>query len=258
MTTQQRAALLSGGPPKDGPMPQAQDGSKWDAAKLKKAATITCPIMTTLFVNGDLECTEEGLATKEQLMDALRRTGLRNDDMASALAGAAKDGPINIFKMDGGAKFEHSVSTGARDPGFNEEKFQKMAEFADENKRLYAPQWNNLLKYFTANPNDVNTNSNMRRAGVPGRGVDMMAVSGAMLVAFGRDEKGDGKSLYLTVDDLRGLYEFGKYPQGWVVREWGFANVAKATWSILRARWCSCFGSKADVVETSDDSLQKL
>ena len=81
------------------------------------------------------------------------------------------------------AKFEHSVSTGARDPGFNEEKFQKMAEFADENKRLYAPQWNNLLKYFTANPNDVNTNSNMRSAGVPGRGVDMMAVSGAMLVA---------------------------------------------------------------------------
>ena len=47
-------AVLSGGPPKDGPMPGATDGSRWDASKLEKAATITCPVMNTLYMNGDL------------------------------------------------------------------------------------------------------------------------------------------------------------------------------------------------------------
>ena len=220
-------------------MPQATDGSRWDPSKLEKAAAITCPVLNTLYMNGDLDCTEDGLATKEQLMDALKRTGLRSDFLADALSGAANDGPINVFKMDGGMKFEHSVSTGARDPSFNEAKFNQMASFANPEGRLYATEWKRLLSYFTKHPNDTNKTPNL-----PGKGTDMMAVSAGMLVAFGRDEKGDGKSLFLTVEDLRGMYELGKYPVGWALRKWGVVDMLGGVRRLLFAGCCGC-SSKA-------------
>ena len=86
---------------------------------------ITCPCLCALYMNGDLETSPEGWASEKQLMDALERSGLRDKFMAKTLSKIAKDGPVNIFELDGSAG-EHSASSGIRDPKPDGGKFDEM------------------------------------------------------------------------------------------------------------------------------------
>jgi hypothetical protein len=222
------------------------DGSSFDPTRKANGDKIICPVLASLYMNGDLRCTEDGVATVDDLVDAIQKTGLSGAvsiagirKFATSITGEA--GSVNVFKMDGNARAEHTVSTGARDPGPNATAFEKLASFADEAGRMYAAQATNMVNHFTKNPNDRNPQ------GLPG---GVLGAYGLLVTAFGRDEQGDGKGPYMTVDDLRGMYLEGKYPKDWVVREWGLFDAVKQIIRIKTALWwiwccCSCCSKKS-------------
>jgi hypothetical protein len=200
------------------------DGSSFDPTRKANGDKIICPVLASLYMNGDLRCTEDGVATVDDLVDAIQKTGLSGAvsiagirKFATSITGEA--GSVNVFKMDGNAR----------------------AELADEAGRMYAAQATNMVNHFTKNPNDRNPQ------GLPG---GVLGAYGLLVTAFGRDEQGDGKGPYMTVDDLRGMYLEGKYPKDWVVREWGLFDAVKQIIRIKTALWwiwccCSCCSKKS-------------
>ena len=159
-------------------------------------------------MNGDLELSPEGMATEKQLMDALERSGMRDKTLAKTLSSAAKDGPINIFEMDGGSG-EHSASSGIRDPKPDGAKFDEAWGSFAEGDRFTLSSLESTVKYVRAHPNDVN-----KTAKLP-LGIDLLAVSAsvAVLEAWGTPSESGEK--YMLVKDLRALFLEGRYPPGW-------------------------------------------
>lgn len=209
---------------------------------------ILCPVMAALYNNGDLEVGEDG-ATMEQLSDGFKRTGCNSSILIKAIAGLAKDRPLNIFDMGvhefhegnqeeelkrnqmGGmmAPVAHKTSSGLRNPAPDENKFKEfVAQYGigKEGEKIFTAR--ELGKIVHDGRNDPER----IKLGNPQGPDAFLGTWAAMLDVFGRrDEKG---RYYLTEADLHALFIESKYPDGWDLHEWTLSTCAGRVLAVKR------------------------
>ena len=245
------------------------DGSKYDASKVAKSEKIICPILKSLYINGDLQIDEDGLTSFEASSLAMRRLGIRDASLINLVHGGSGQvlddrGRFDIFGMDGNIN-EHPVSSGIMEVETREErvaKFEELASFATDDGRIYALQAARIVAHYRAHPHDINRQASVpipccpkSKVGMPAnyafmRGFAFLGTFAGIIGCMGRTD-GSGFlsraffSKYVTVEDLRGLYLDGRYPPGWEERhavlglfDFLFANSVLMSYCLLQLMCC--------------------
>lgn len=194
---------------------------------------IICPLLATLYNQSELALDANNCATTEALEAALRASGMTSDFLVSKLsAGATKDGPLDVFAMDGNVAVEHAFSTGTRDPGPDEAVFEKWLQFGqvvNGERRFYASDLKDVIDFFKKQK-EVKEEQNKK-------GVDaMLGVYSGILEGFGRY---DGVKQYLTSTDLHCIFIDAKYPEGWVKHDWGMGSMLAEIISVKTGGCCN-------------------
>ena len=162
-----------------------------------------------------------------QLKEGLERVGVRNylvEWFFSNFLVPPEETPLKIFEIDGNPKIEHGFSSAVRDPGPpSEDNFEVIASYADENGRLNEDEMAEMVQGYISAKNDPNPER--QNFG----GIFFKTAFAALIQSFARD---DGKDYYFTVEDLRGLYLEGKYPQNWTVRAWGLFDLLSSIYDL--------------------------
>jgi hypothetical protein len=171
------------------------------------ADKIPCPALLSFYNNDWLNPDQQGNVTTTQLDDALARAGINANVRKFLVKGADKidevPDSINLFALHD-SKLDHSGSTGIRDPEVNPEKLENALLKFGENGRMYA-------EHFAAAAN----HAKLQDPGFKGATIQILEFS-ALLEVFGRVDESEKR--YLTVDDVKGLWIDGKFPQDWQPR----------------------------------------
>jgi len=170
---------------------------------------IPCPFLLAAYNHGELNPAPDGTLSTDALEKAVLDTGL-SPLLSKTLvwnADRADDIPdsVNLFELHD-TVLDHSGSTGVRDPDIDLDKLEELVGFAEDG-RMYS-------KHFAA------ATSHFRKddPGFTGTVQESMELT-TLVEVYGRpDEDGDR---YLTVDDVRGLWAEGRYPEGWQRRPRG-------------------------------------
>lgn len=171
------------------------------------ADKIPCPALLSFYNNDLLNPDEHGNVTTAQLDAVLASVGLNAKVRGTLVKGADKtDEAINSFNLFAlrDSKLDHSGSTGIRDPEINPEKLENTLLKFSENDRMYA-------EHFAAAAN----HAQLQDPGFTGTLIETLEFT-ALLEVFGRVD--ESKKRYLTVDDVKGLWIDGKFPQDWQPR----------------------------------------
>lgn len=172
-----------------------------------KADKIPCPALLSFYNNDLLNPDENGNVSTAQLDDVLESVGLNAKVRGILVKGADKTDEVrdsfNLFDLRD-SKLDHSGSTGIRDPEINPEKLESALLRFSENGRMYADHFAAAANY-----------AQQQDPGFKGGMVQTLEFT-ALLEVFGRVD--EAKKRYLTVDDVRGLWMDGKFPQGWQPR----------------------------------------
>jgi hypothetical protein len=171
------------------------------------ADKIPCPALLSFYNNDWLNPDERGNIATAQLDDALTRVGINANIRTFLVKGADKldevPDSVNLFALRD-SKLDHSGSTGIRDPEINPEKLENALLKFSENGRMYA-------EHFAAAAN----HAKLQDPGFKGATIQILEFS-ALLEVFGRVDESEKR--YLTVDDVKGLWIDGKFPQDWQPR----------------------------------------
>lgn len=168
------------------------------------ADKISCPALLSFYNNGELNPDKDGNVTTSQLDEVLASVGI-NDKVRKALVKGADNtdeipDSFNLFALRD-SKIDHSGSTGVRDPEVNPEKLESALLSFSENGRMYAEHFAAAANY-----------SQMQDPGFKGSMIQTAEFT-ALLEVFGRVD--ESQKRYVTVDDVKGLWIDGKYPEGW-------------------------------------------
>lgn len=185
------------------------DGSSW--CERPNADKIPCPAMLAFYNNGLMNPDEDGVVTTDDLDKVLESFGVsalvRNVLVRSADGSdEIRDCKFNLFGMRN-TSIDHAGSTGVRDPKVDPEKLESALLHFGENGRMY-------VEHFAAAAN----HGEKHDPGIKGTLTQTMEFA-ALLELFGRaDESG---KRYLTDEDVRGLWIYGKFPKDWQPRSDG-------------------------------------
>lgn len=180
-------------------------GKEWQ--ERPNADAIPCPALLSFYNNGWLQADTDGNVTIESLKTALTEAGI-SEDVRKALLGMA-DGSdkipdsFNLFDLRE-SKLNHTGSTGIRDQRVSPELLEDALLKFSEEGRLYA-------EHFAAA-------ANYGAEGDPGlKGTILQTIEfRALLEVFGRLDKHQQR--YLTIEDVKGLWLEGRFPDGWQPR----------------------------------------
>jgi len=190
----------------------------------RDSSTIICPILATLYNQGDLEVDENGCCTQEQLKKALMKTGC-SGSLLSVLSLPAKNKPLNIFEMTQNKSVAHKISSCIRNPQPDEGALYKFFDdYVTKRDVITTKELGMAWSGMTSDPEAKGNSEGMPL---------MIAVFATMIEAFGRAENG---RCYLTKDDLHDLYIGMKYPAHWQPHKYGFFDVVKRTRAIQKKR----------------------
>jgi hypothetical protein len=189
----------------------------------RDSSAIICPVLATLYNQGDLEVDQHGCCTREQLMKGLMKTGC-SGTLLKVLTLPASKGPLNIFELKQNKAVAHKVSSCIRNPQPDEGALHK---FFDEyvTDVITAKE---LGKAWSTMSNDPELAAKSNPEGKP----LMIAVWAAMLEAFGRTDAG---GLYLTKEDVHGLYIDLKYPKDWQPHKYGSFTIVKRVRQLMKS-----------------------
>lgn len=178
--------------------------------------TITCPVLGSLFKNGDLEPDDDGMIGRQQTLDALLRIGI-SSAVANGATGANFDHlvepqQIHLFGMDLNRDValdptmvskEHDFSTGIRDGSEpNIDKYKEFEQFIDTDGDKSAWSQTDVdaaITHFEENSNDFGENQNG------------LSTIKTMLREFGENET-------LTRGDMKRLFVYSTYPPAFLVK----------------------------------------
>jgi hypothetical protein len=216
----------------------SQQGEKMSASNEPRkdlADKIPCPFLFTAYNNGELKTGDDGIVAIDDLKAVLAKVGA-SPKVQELLANLAEksDGVendvFNLFSLRE-SNLNHSGSTGIRDPKVDPEKLENsLLKFA-ENGRMYS-------EHFAAAANQARALD----PGLKGTVTQTLEFT-ALLEVFGRLDENEKR--YLTVDDVKGLWIDGKYPDGWQPRaanEIGVTDVAFGTAAMVIKRILKRFG----------------
>lgn len=171
------------------------------------AESIPCPALLAFYNQGLLQPDERGNVALKQLEKVLESVGL--SPMVQKILVRAADGTdkipdsFNLFHLRE-SNLDHTGSTGIRDPEVTPEELDEALLRFSEGGRMY-------LSSFAA----VAAHACSKDPGLKGTMIQNVELS-ALVEVFGRvDEKG---RRYLTVEDVKGLWIDGKYPESWTPR----------------------------------------
>lgn len=211
---------------------EANDNS-WP--KRRDADEIPCPALFSLYNNGLLNPDDHGNVTTAHLEDVLASVGLDATVRTVLTKGADKTdeapGSFNLFRLRE-STLDHTGSTGIRDPEVNANKLESALLDFSKNGRMYAEN-------FAAAAN----HAQLQDPGFKGTIIQTLEFT-ALLEVFGRVD--ENKKRYLTVDDVKGLWIDGKFPQDWQPRasdEIGIDDVAAGVTAIAVKRLLQLLGS---------------
>ncbi len=198
------------------------------------ADKIPCPALLSFYTNGSLNPDEDGNVTTAHLDEVLASAGISTNVRKALVKGADKTDEIpdsfNLFALRD-SHLDHSGSTGIRDPDVNAEKLDNALLRFSENGRMYAD-------HFAAAANQAQ----LQDPGLKGT-IIQTAEFTALLEVFGRVDESNKR--YLTVDDVKGLWIDGKYPQDWQPRaadDIGVGDVTAGVAEIAVKRLLSMLG----------------
>lgn len=194
--TNQETTLESSNTPSDG---------AW--CKRHNADKIPCPALLSFYNNGLLCPDKDGNVSTEHMMEVLASVGVGPKVRDILVKGADKTDEIpdsfNLFKLRN-SRLDHAGSTGVRDPKVDPDKLDEALLKFSENGRMYA-------EHFAAAANQAQK----KDPGLVGTAIQTVEFT-ALLEVFGRVDESNKR--YVTVDDIRGLWIDGKYPQDWTPR----------------------------------------
>jgi hypothetical protein len=171
------------------------------------ADKIPCPALLSFYNNGLLNPDGYGNVTTAHLDEVLASVGASAKVRKALVKGADKTDEVpdsfNLFALRD-SSFDHSGSTGIRDPDVNFEKLKNALLKFSENGRMYA-------EHFAAAANQAH----VQDSGFKGTAIETVEFT-ALLEVFGRVD--ETRKRYLTVDDVKGLWIDGKYPKDWQPR----------------------------------------
>jgi hypothetical protein len=171
------------------------------------ADKIPCPALLSFYNNGLLRPDKDGNVTTAHLDEVLSSVGVSSEVRKALVKGADKTDEVpdrfNLFALRN-SSLDHNGSTGIRDPEVSPEKLEDALLKFSENGRMYA-------EHFAAAANQAK----LLDPGFKGSIIQTVEFT-ALLEVFGRVD--DSKKRYLTVDDVKGLWIDGRYPQGWQPR----------------------------------------
>ncbi|OUC14567.1 MAG: hypothetical protein B0A82_11570 [Alkalinema sp. CACIAM 70d] len=180
-------------------------GSHWHARP--NADKISCPALLSFYNNDLLNPDENGNVSTAQLDDVLESVGLNSKVRGVLVKGADKTDEIpdsfNLFALRD-SRLDHSGSTSIRDPEITPEKLEHALLKFSENGRMYAEHFAAAANY-----------AQLQDPGFKGTMVQTLEFT-AILEVFGRVD--ESKKRYLTIDDVKGLWMDGKFPQDWQPR----------------------------------------
>ena len=172
------------------------------------ADKIPCPALLTFYNNGLLNPDKHGNVATNQLNDVLAGVGISADVRKTLVKGADETDEIpdsfNLFALHD-SKLDHTGSIGIRDPHFNPDKLENVLLRFSEKGRMSA-------EHFAAAANYARRED----PGLKGTIIETLELT-ALLEVFGRVDEST-KKRYLTVDDVKGLWNDGKLPKGWQAR----------------------------------------
>lgn len=171
------------------------------------ADKIPCPALLSFYNNSLLNPDKDGNVTTAHLDEVLAKVGM-SVEIRKALVKSADESDelpdsFNLFALRN-SSLDHSGNTGIRDPEVNPEKLDNALIRFSEDGRMYA-------EHFAAAAN----HAMLQDPGLKGT-ITETAEFTALLEVFGRVD--DDKKRYLTIDDVKGLWIDGKYPQDWQPR----------------------------------------
>lgn len=181
------------------------------------ADKIPCPALLSFYNNGLLHPDEHGNVTTAHLDKVLESVGVGTGIRKALVTGADNTDEIpdsfNLFALRN-SSLDHSGSTGIRDPEISPAKLDNaLLKFSDESGRMYA-------EHFAAAANQAQ----LQDPGFKG-GVIQTIEFTALLQVFGRVDESNKR--YVTIDDVRGLWIDGKYPEDWQPRAAGDISVGE-------------------------------
>lgn len=182
--------------------PTAQVFTGPERAELSKK--IPCPALASMFNAGTLKAEKDGTVKIPDLNNALTQLGINGTVRGLLTHGAdATDpakGQFNLFNLNG-SNLDHTGSSGIRQNGIHEERFELMKSFSKDGKTL--------------TPHDLSEAATKFAKDSPGfkGGVIQLAELAILLETFGqRDAKGKP---YFTFEDAKSLFVDGQIPKSW-------------------------------------------
>lgn len=173
-----------------------------ERAELQKK--IPCPALASMFTAGMLNPDKDGNVKIPELEKALSQLGPSATVRKVLTGGADKtdavEGSFNLFKLNG-SNLDHTGSTGIRQNGIHENRFDVLKSFSKDGERLTAKDLADAAEHFAKED-----------PGLRGR-VTQLAEMSIVLQVFGR-QGADGKQ-YFTIEDARNLFVEGRFPASW-------------------------------------------
>lgn len=199
------------------------------------ADKIPCPALLSFYNNDLLNPDEHGNVTTADLDDVLASVGINDTVRKILVKGADKTDEIpdsfNLFALRD-SRLDHSGSTGVRDPEINPEKLKNALLRFSEDGRMYAEHFAAAANY-----------AQLQDPGFKGTMIQTLEFT-ALLEVFGRVDEVK-KKRYLTVEDVKGLWMDGKFPQDWQPRasdEIGVDDVAAGVTDVAVKRLLQLLG----------------
>lgn len=174
------------------------------AEKAEASKKIPCPALSAMFTSDMLPTAEDGTVKVADLDKALTELGLTRGVRKILTHGGdnvdEKKGSFNLFELNG-SSLDHTGSTGIRQNGVHPERFELLAKFSKDGKRLTPSDLADAAKHFER-----------ESPGVRGA-ITQLAEMAILLETFGsRDDKNQP---YFELDDARKLWLDGQLPDGW-------------------------------------------
>lgn len=180
-------------------------GKEWQ--ERPNADAIPCPALLSFYNNGWLQADPDGNVTIKSLKTALTEAGI-SEDVRTVLLGMADksdeiDESFNLFNLRT-SKLNHTGSTGIRDQRVSPELLEDALLRFSEEGRLYAEHFAAAANYGAE-----------RDPGLKGTILQTIEFR-ALLEVFGRLD--EHQQRYLTIEDVKGLWLEGRFPDGWQPR----------------------------------------